>query len=173
MMAPPCGAAETVEVQVEHEDDTYHIYLEILFDAPAERVQRILIDYGNLDELSATIVNSEILSGSAGEDAVVDITLKPCVWKFCKTMRKVSRAEINAYGAIVYTVIPEQSDFSSGREQVIVTKAQQPGRTRVTYNASIVPRFFVPPLIGSWLIRRHLKQSVADSSLRVEELARQ
>ena len=173
LVAGPCGAAQTIEVQVEHDDDAYHIYFEVLIDAPVGRVQEIMTDYSNLHNLSATIVKSEIFSGAAGGDATVDIVLKPCVWRLCKTIRKVSTARINAYSAIVYTVIPAQSDFESGKEQVIVKKAQLPGRTRVTYNASLVPKFFVPPLIGSWLIRRHVKQSVEDSSRRVEKLAQQ
>lgn len=167
-----CAAAETVEVQVEHDDDAYHIYFEILLDAPKERVKTILSDYGNLSELSTSIVKSEILSGQAGQDATVDITLRPCVWKLCKTLRKVSEARINAYNAIVYTVVPEKSDFQSGRETVIVSNVPESGLTRVTYNASLVPKFFVPPLLGSWLIRRHVSQNVKDSSERVERLAR-
>lgn len=168
-----CIAAETVEVQVEQEDGAYHIYFEILLDAPKGRVEEILKDYGNLDELSPSIVSSEIISGAAGEDATVAITLKPCVWILCKTMHKVTTVTVNAYGAIVYTAIPEKSDFKYGREQVIINQRKTTGQTQVTYNAKLVPDFFVPPLLGSWLIRKHIAQNLKTSNERVEKLANQ
>jgi carbon monoxide dehydrogenase subunit G len=171
--APYSQAAETVEVQVEREDGVYHIYFEILIDAPRDRVYEIMTDYANLQELSPGIVSSELLSGDAGGEARVDITLKPCVWVLCKTLRKVSTVTLNAYGAIVYTTVPESSDFKKGKEQVIVKESQIPGQTRVTYSARLVPDFFVPPLIGPWLMRKHIVQNLSVSNSRVEKLARQ
>lgn len=168
-----CLAAEIIEVQVEQADGAYHIYFEILLDAPKERVEEILKDYGNLDALSPSIVDSEIISGAPGEDATVAITLKPCVWILCKTMQKITNVTINAYGAIVYKTVPEQSDFKYGKEQVIIKKKRTTGQTRVTYNAKLAPKFFVPPLLGSWLIRKHIVQNLKTSNARVEELANQ
>lgn len=168
-----CLAAETVEVQVEQEDGAYHIYFEILLDAPKERVEEILKDYGNLDELSPSIVSSEIIAGAPGEDATVALTLKPCVWILCKTMQKITTVKVNAYGAIVYSTMPEKSDFKFGKEQVIIKRKRKTGKTRVTYNAKLVPDFFVPPLLGSWLIRRYIAQNLKTSNKRVEELANQ
>jgi len=86
-------------------------------------------------------------------------------------MHKVSTITINAYGAIVYTTVPEASDFKRGKEQVIVQETRQPGQTRVTYNASLVPDFFVPPLVGSWLMRKHIIRNLEVSNRRVEKLA--
>lgn len=166
-------AAETVEVQVEQEDGAYHIYFEILLDAPIERVEEILKDYGNLDELSPSIVESELVSGASAGDATVAVTLKPCVWIVCKTMHKITAVTVNAYGAIVYTTLPAQSDFKYGREQVIIKQQRATGQTRVTYNAKLIPKFFVPPLLGSWLIRKHILQDLKTSNERVEKLANQ
>ena len=59
LAAPYSQAAETVEVQVEREDGAYHIYFEILIDAPRDKVYEILTDYANLQELSPGIVSSE------------------------------------------------------------------------------------------------------------------
>jgi len=164
-------AAEIIEVQVEQDSGAYHIYFEILVDAPRDRVYEVVSDYENLDELSPGILKSEVLSGGAGGDARIELTLKPCVWVLCRKMRKVSAVKINAYGAIVYTVDPASSDFKRGKEQVIVKATQTPGQTRMTYNASLSPDFFVPPLVGSWLIRRHVRQNLEVSMERMEKLA--
>lgn len=166
-------AARIVEVQVEQDSGAYHIYFEILLDAPRNRVYDVLSDYGNMQELSPGIIRSEVLSGEAGDIAEIDLTLKPCVWILCRKMRKISKVTINAYGAIVYTTIPESSDFKKGREQVIIKATRKTGQTRVTYSASLEPDFFVPPLIGSWLIRKHVRQNLEVSMERVETLARQ
>ena len=113
------------------------------------------------------------MSGEAGGDAIIDLTLRPCVWLLCRKMHKVSKVSINAYGGIVYTTVPESSDFKRGREQVIVKSTKTPGQTRIKYNASLVPDFFVPPLIGTWLIRRHVRQNLEVSMERLEKLAGQ
>jgi hypothetical protein len=165
--------AETVEVQVEHGDGVYHIYFEILLNAPADGVMDILSDYGNLQDLAPSVISSKIVSGTSGADATVEVTLKPCVWRFCKTIRKTTSAHINIYGAIVHTVIAEDSSFKSGKEQVIVKRAGTSGPTRVTYNANLEPDFFVPPLLGSWLIRRFIVQSLETTNTRIEQLANQ
>ena len=165
--------AETVEVQVEHEDGIYHVYFETMLNAPADRVMDILSDYANLQDLAPSVINSKIVSGTSGGDAVVEVTLKPCVWKFCKTIRKTTTAHINIYGAIVHTVVPRDSSFKSGKEQVIVKETGTPGRTRVIYNSQLEPGFFVPPLLGSWLIRRFIAQSLETANTRLEQLANQ
>ena len=41
----------------------------------------------------------------------------------------------------------------------------------MAYNAALEPDFFVPPLIGTWLIKRHVRQNLEESMERVEELA--
>ena len=168
-----CLAAETVEVQVEQEDGAYHIYFEILLNAPVERVEEILKDYASFDEMSPSIIESDVVSGASASDATVAVTLKPCVWILCKTMNKVTDVTINAYGAIVYTTLPAQSDFKYGREQVIIKEHKPTGQTRVTYNAKLIPKFFVPPLLGSWLIRKHILRDLKTSNERVEKLASQ
>lgn len=173
LAAPYTRAAETVEVQVEREDGAYYIYFEVLVDGPRDKIYEILTDYANLQELSPGIVASKLLSGEAGGDATVNIRLKPCIWVICKTMRKVSTVTINAYGAIVYTTVPESSDFKQGREQIIVKGSRTPGQTRVTYSARLVPDFFVPPLIGTWFLRKYIAQNLKVSGSRVEKLATQ
>jgi hypothetical protein len=169
---PHCQAAEIIEVQVEQDSGAYHIYFEIIIDAPRDRVYEVLSDYEQMQELSPGVDSSELLSGRPGGDATIDITLRPCVWVLCRKMRKVSDVTINAYGAIVFTTIPDSSDFKKGREQIIVKSTKTPGRTRVTYNASLAPDFFVPPLVGTWLIRKHVRQNLEVSMERVEKRAR-
>lgn len=165
--------AETVEVQVEHEDGIYHVYFETLLNAPADGVMDILSDYANLQDLAPGVISSKLVSGTSGGDAVVEVRLKPCVWKFCKTIRKTTAAHINIYGAIVHTVVPRDGSFKSGKEQVIVKETGTPGRTRVIYNSQLEPDFFVPPLLGSWLIRRFIAQSLDAANSRLEQLANQ
>ena len=107
--------AETVEVQVEHEDGIYHVYFETMLNAPAERVMDILSDYANLQDMAPSVISSKIVSGASGGDAVVEVILKPCLWKFCKTIRKTTEAHINIYGAIVHTIVPRDSSFKAGK----------------------------------------------------------
>jgi hypothetical protein len=163
------AAAQIEQSEVTHEGDRYTIRFAVVLAAEANAVQRRLTDYDNLTRLSELIVESRRLSPAADAAPRVRIVLRACVLIFCKTVRRVMAVETGAQGDILTLADPTQSDFLYARE---IWQVQAQGRaTRLTYHAELEPSFYVPPLIGPWLIKSRLTGALQDIAQELERLA--
>jgi hypothetical protein len=64
------------------------------------------------------------------------------------------------------TVLPQDSDFRRGRAQ---WRLIAEGDTTLMYfRAELVPDFFLPPLIGPWLIRREMVNQITEIVMLIE-----
>jgi hypothetical protein len=91
------------------------------------------------------------------------------MWVFCKTVRRVMDVEQRPDGDILSLADPSQSDFRHVREHWQIFP--ETPRTRLRYEAEYVPGFYVPPLLGPWLIKRRLHNELIVVFGRLEELA--
>jgi len=171
------GAADIVSARVERQDDRYHVEFVVTMRGEAGRLRRIITDYAHLHELSSAIVASRVLSGRSGGDARVEVVMRPCVLiVLCRTITKVSDSRVEpGRHRLEYVTVPELSDFHEGRETIIMTpeSAATVPRVRFHYSAVLKPDFFVPPVVGPWLIRRAILDDLEATSRRVERLLRQ
>lgn len=170
------GAARILHASVQRLDDGYRIDAAVLLEGELSRVERIITDYGRFARLSPSVVRSRILSGRSGVDARVEVVLRPCVLViFCKTITKVTDVHVDRTGRRMrYITIPGLSDFSAGMETVTLSDQSAAGsaRVRFVYSAVLAPKFFVPPFVGPWLIRRQIIEDLKTSGGRVERLVR-
>ena len=72
--------------------------------------------------------------------------------------------------AATVTSHPALSDFEFCNETW--TFAEQAGGTRVRYELHMDPKFWVPPAIGPYLIKRKLRNDGTDALDRIERVAR-
>ncbi len=165
----PAPAATLVRTDVAHHDSRYTIAFEVLLDAERTAVARLLQDYARLQRLSPTVTDSRILGhGNTGEPRV-QVIVRACALVFCKTVNKVSDIAQLPGGDLRTRNVPELSDFTEGEE---IWQLQAEGRaTRLRYEASMVPKFFVPPLIGPLVIKAVIRRELRESAQRVEALA--
>jgi hypothetical protein len=77
--------------------------------------------------------------------------------------------ETRGNGDILTLADPAASDFRHARE--LWQLQPHAGGTRLTYQAEFEPAFFVPPLIGPWLIKARLRSELEDIAARLEQLA--
>jgi hypothetical protein len=175
-IAPAVGAARILSASVEHADNSYRIDAVVLLDGELAGLKRLVTDYRRLAALSPSVVRSRILSGRSGFDARVEVVLRPCVLViFCRTITKVSDVYIDSGGERMrYVTVPELSDFKKGLETVTLANESAAGapQVRFVYSAVLAPKFFVPPFVGPWLIRRQIVDDLRTSSRRVERLLR-
>ncbi len=66
-------------------------------------------------------------------------------------------------------MIPEHSDLKFGFARWDLES--QEGGTRVVYDMKMKPDFWIPPLIGSYLLKRSLTKAGGKAAQRVEDLA--
>lgn len=164
-------AVDVTHAEVEHINGVYRVDFEVRIDADQETVRKIVTDYQNFTKLTPTVLHSEVISRDGGR-VRLDLQLRACVWKvFCRRMRKVTDATVNSDGSVVHRTVASESDFSYAEEQLWVQSGEGHRGTLARYRAELVPKFFVPPLIGPWLIRRQIVSELTKTAKAIEEFA--
>lgn len=162
-------AGEVLEVGVERIEQRYAVDIDARFNAPAERLRVLLTDYPNLGRINDSIQRSEVLETNALQQHCVRTEARVCVGPFCKTIVQVQDVGVLADGTILATLRPRGSDFSYG-----IARWQfweEPTGTRMRFHSEIEPAFWVPPIIGPWLIQRALRAETLKSVANLERLA--
>ena len=167
LLATHAAAAEIVRADLDHEGSRYRVDFEARLTAQAASVRTLLSDYDGLARLSDTVVDSRLLPALAGPPRV-RIVQRACVLFFCRTLTRVMSVESHPDGDVLTLAEPQTSDYLEVREHWQV--ATRPEGTHVRYRAQFIPRFFVPPLIGPWLIKSRLRAELEATAARIEVL---
>jgi len=143
---------------------------DMILDASPQRVFEALSDYDRFSELSSRYRESRFIAPAFGGAPRVYTLMEGCVWFFCRTVERVAFLTFAGQEQITATVEPELSDFEYGYEVWKFSLAE--GGTRVQYTHDFDPEFWVPPVIGVWLMRRELENDALKAAQRIEALAR-
>ncbi len=170
LFIPALASAVTiVHTEATYTDGRYQVSFEVVLDADRNKVWQIMTDYEHLPRVSKVIVASRILKTEDSNHHRVDVTFHACVLIFCKTMKKVVDIQTWPQNDILVTGDPKLSDFSYSVEHWrVVTEG---AKTRLFYTAQMVPDFFIPPLIGPWLMKSFLQREIKATAIEVETLA--
>jgi hypothetical protein len=138
-------------------------------DAPVPLVFKALSDYEHFTELSTRFKESRFLEPAPNGQPRIYTQVEGCVWFFCRTVRRYAQLELIPYIRITATVEPDESDVSYGKETWNLVRIRN--ATEVSYTHEMEPKFWVPPVIGLWAIRRVLNKDALESAQRIEALA--
>lgn len=169
MYAATAAAAQVTTNEITRDGDRYDVAFDVRIAAPTDRLMRYLTDYANYSEYFHSIRESKLLAGAPGAAQRVRLRLRGCVWFFCRTVTFVKDVTAAADGEIRARIEPRLSDFREATEYWRVTPVA--GETRLQYRAALVPDFFVPPLIGPWLLKRQIHASLIAGAETLETLA--
>lgn len=138
-------AGEVLAAVVESEGNDYQVSLKMRIDTPLKAVYSQLTDYARIEELSETVTESTVLK-SQHPHYRVKIVSEGCAWIFCETVTQVQDVtELPDY-RIEIDVDPSLSDLIQSQQ---VWQLESKGNsTIVRYDATIVPDFWVPAMIG-------------------------
>jgi hypothetical protein len=167
---PLARTVDLAELQVNETQGVYRINLVMQMQAPAHYVHGVLTDYKHIYRLDPAIVDSEILHSP--DDGVVRVRtrISECIAFFCMVIDRVEDVRELDSGGLQATIIPSLSNFKYGHaEWKIVDRGN---RTQVIYQAQIEPGIFIPPLIGSYFVKKKLQKNVLTSMARIECIAR-
>lgn len=157
------------ETSIQHAGGAYTVSFDMRLDADARTVRALMTDYGQLHRLSDIVTESRVLDVLGPDSQRIQLNMRACVWVFCRTVRRVQDVTLRANGDLTTRVVPERSDFSHGAERwrIIATG----GGTRIRYDAQLTPRFFVPPLLGPYLVKQAIRRELVSAAQRLETLA--
>jgi len=161
-------SAEVTDAFVDDIDDHYVVRVEMRVEAELESVYAILTDFNNLHRLNRAIKKSQLLKSEAKRH-LVRIEAIGCVWFFCQEVIQTQWITEQGRGYISAVTLPEQSNLEYGR--VLWHIRQQGEFTLISYRTDIVPKFFVPPLIGTYLMKNKMLEEAQETIQNLERLA--
>lgn len=162
-------AGEVLESHIAYEDGHYLISLTMKIEAGLDKVYTSLTDFNHLTRLNNNIKLSRLLQ-SKDKQHLVQIEAEGCVWIFCRRVRQLQRVTEMGHGYIQAVDLPDKSDMEYGR--ILWHIVEQDGFTIISYRADFVPAFFVPPLIGPYLLKGRLLAAGKKTIHGIEQLVR-
>jgi hypothetical protein len=169
LTAAPAWASAVHDVDVSDDDGRYTVSFDAVIDVPADQALRMMLSPSLWPRLAPIIVDAKVLDGDSRSPRKVRVTFRDCILVFCKTIHKTEDVTIGAHGHIETLAIPEYSDFSYAREDWHIFP--EDGRTHIRYESEMVPSFYLPPLIGTYIIKSRMRSLLTHTAARLEKQA--
>jgi hypothetical protein len=165
----PIYAAELRDVVVEKIGDRYHLTSITYFEASQSQLYKVLTDFDKYLSFSSAFVEAENREPDEQGRPGFYTKMEGCALLFCKTYIRIGYLELQPEHDIVAVADPEQSDFAYSRERWQLIP--EGDGTIMIYNFEMEPGFWVPPLIGPYVIKRALKAGGGNAVGRIETVA--
>ncbi len=172
LFAPGVLVAEEIrQLDVESEDNTYKISVDVFVDAKPRDVMYVLTNFNHLDWISGGILDSRLLDKLAADRYIVFVRTRACFGIFCRQFDQVQRVRRISDRELLAETIPEFSDVERNVTRWEVTAEDQ--GTRLIWTTEIRPGFWILPLIGDALMRNGLQRQGERTARGIEKLARE
>lgn len=169
LIASPLAAAEVEWVKVKRSKRHIDITSEIVIDAPVSEVYDALLEYDVFADVSEDFTESRYIEPAPDGTPRIYTKIEGCIWFFCRTVERTAQLKLYPRWKITAVAEPELSDAELSIETWALTANGD--RTTIDYSHEIETGFWVPPLIGTLVIRGTVKRSALDAAIRIEDLA--
>jgi len=165
------GAAEMRSIEVDFVDDRYVMHSEVWFAVGIESLYAVFLDWDVSTQFSSAIIESREIEPDASGRRRFYTRNRGCVLFFCMSFERSGYIEHEPFKFIRATANPEISDFHLSEE---TWKFRTEGLgTIVIYDLEFEPKFWVPPVIGPYLIKRKLRRDGGGAIDRIEAIAQE
>lgn len=165
-----CGVLHAEEITAEYIQGVYHLNASFIVEASAEQVVAALTDYENITQLHPTIIESEVLETNSGAtSARIRTVVKDCAIFFCKKITRVENIIQRGLQSIDAEVVPFLSDLRSGHTSWKFVSVGD--HTEVKYQATMQPKFWIPPLIRSRTVTKKFRKRISQIVQRLQMIA--
>ncbi|MEX0975856.1 MAG: SRPBCC family protein [Woeseia sp.] len=162
-------AAELRDIEVERDEDRYRLVSEAWFAASPEDMYRVLSDYDLFEKFTSAFVEARNIEPDEQGRPRFFARMEGCVLLFCKSFVRRGHLELAPHSEIVAVVDPAVSDFKYCHERWRLVRDGD--GTLLVYTFEMEPGFWVPPVIGPYVIMRTLRDGGRDAIDRIEALA--
>jgi len=163
------SAADMRSVHVDYVNGRYTMVSEVWFDATVEQVFEVFRRWDLSTQFSSAIVESRDEAADELGRPQYYVRNKGCVLFFCRSFERQGHVELEVNEVLRAFANPETSDFLLSDETW--SFVAEDGGTVVTYHMLMKPKFWVPPGIGPYFIKRKLENDGGDAIDRIEEIA--
>lgn len=169
-------AARVSEVQVTHTGARFLIHMHMVMDAPAPAVFKALQDYATMARYNPDLRSVRVQLTAAPDRVELFTTVRLCVLVFCKTMHQeqIMTATASADGgSLSASLVPHGGDFEAGHGLWTVRPCPRArAATCMDVRIELLPAFWVPPVIGPWVLRRKMDEEARRTGAGLEQTAR-
>ena len=166
LLAGQVDAIEVHEIEVRKTKGRFLVSAESTMAAPVDFVYTILVDYENFHRLTSGIAETRLLPPDGDGVPLGYTRIDSCVWFFCRQIERVERVFLEPDRTVATEAVPERSNFQMYTTKWLLDPDRQ--STRIRFEATMEPDFWIPPLIGSWAIRSKLKRTAEQVGARIE-----
>ncbi|HTT07433.1 MAG TPA: hypothetical protein VMH34_01380 [Gammaproteobacteria bacterium] len=152
----PLVAATAKEVRfstIYEHDGEYTVEIDAALNASPAELRRLLTDYNHLTRLNDVLTESTLLVTHDAHHHKTRMTAQRCIAMICFKAVLVEEATELVNGDLENVIVPAESDFRAG-----VTRwhfEPLPGnQTRVYFESIKTPAFFIPPIIGTSIMKK-------------------
>jgi hypothetical protein len=163
------AAAELRAIAVDHDGEVYSVDSVVWFDAPRDAVYAVFADWDLSTQFSSAIVEAHDIEIPDDGGAGFYVKNRGCLLFFCRTVERQGAVAATPGTRLEAIADPALSDFSLSDERWTFQSAG--GGTLVNYSLRMTPAFWVPPLIGPYVIKRKLRDDGAEALDRIEAIA--
>ena len=170
LLAGTAVAAEP-QVSVSREGDLYTVQMQAQLELAPALVHQTFSRFENLPRINPAVEEVQLRSGTPPLTRVYT-QVRVCVAFYCKHVHQVQDIRSSSAGGaylIDAQVLPEQSDLKRGSAHWRITPCGN--GSCLSFEAQVEPDFWVPPLIGPWLIQRKLAQEALVTVAGIERVA--
>lgn len=160
-------SADLEYISVDRYNDLYLLDFIVLIDVPENSVRNILEDPEQYVHINTSIQEIQELESPDENKQRIKFHVTECIWFFCVDFTNVHDIGIREDGDISVRLVPEMSDFEMGHS-LWRTEAVSEQQTRLSYYGENKPSFWVPPLIGTAIIKSRLHELAMMTAQRVE-----
>lgn len=171
LLASGLHAAELRSVEVSEAEGRYKLTSQVWFDTDVDSIFAVFLDYDLASRFTSFIVEARNLVPASDGRRRFYIRNQGCIWFVCRAFERIGHIEHEPRRFIRSTAEPERSDFLLSYEE---WRFQPEGQgTLVAYDFEFEPKFWIPPLIGPYVIKNKLERDSADAIHRIEALAQE
>jgi hypothetical protein len=169
LMPVLAAAVEITTSGVTQENNTYTVHVDARIEAPLSLVHATISDFANLADINPSIEESQVLVQTRDRQRVRTV-VNVCILIFCKRVVQVQDVRKPDAYTIEANMVPGEGDFRSGFARWVLRADD--GATRIHFTEVFEPDFWVPPLIGTWMIEDKLVEEVEVTARYIEQLTR-
>jgi hypothetical protein len=162
-------AADLHDIEVEREDDVYKLRSTAWFDSNPDALYEVLTNYELFRYFTSAIIESHNLTPDDKGRPRYFTRMEGCVLLWCKSFIRAGHLELQPISEVIAIADPQESDFKHSYERWQLVPHD--GGTLLIYEFEMVPDFWVPPVIGPFMIRRALKAGGEGAINRIERIA--
>ncbi len=169
-LAAAAPAADLREIEVDRVDGNYTLHSVVWFDAGIDSVYSVFLDWDLAEQFSSVVVEARNMGSDETGDRGFYTRNRACVLFYCKSVERFGSIEYEPVSFIKATTNPEKSDFHLSNE---TWRFEPEGRgTLITYELEMRPKFWVPPIIGPYVLKKKMRDDGVEALDRIEAIAR-